>query len=85
VILITGGFGFIGAHTARALLDLGECCLLTRYRTSRAPDFFADQIGKRIIVEDVDYTNRVALLALGERHEITSIIHPLAPNWAPLA
>jgi nucleoside-diphosphate-sugar epimerase len=30
VILITGGLGFIGSHTARALLDLGESCLLTQ-------------------------------------------------------
>jgi len=32
MILITGGLGFIGAHTARALLDLGESCLLTQHR-----------------------------------------------------
>lgn len=28
MILITGGLGFIGSHTTRALLDLGESCVL---------------------------------------------------------
>ena len=32
-ILITGGLGSIGSHTARALLDLGESVVLTAHRT----------------------------------------------------
>jgi UDP-glucose 4-epimerase len=35
VILLTGGLGFIGPHTARALLDLGEDVVVTRFRTAR--------------------------------------------------
>ena len=34
MILITGGLGSIGSHTARALLDLGEPVVLTAHRTT---------------------------------------------------
>ncbi len=37
MILVTGGLGFIGQHVARALLDSGETCVLTQYRTKRQP------------------------------------------------
>jgi UDP-glucose 4-epimerase len=33
MILVTGGLGSIGSHTARALLDLGESVVLTAHRT----------------------------------------------------
>jgi UDP-glucose 4-epimerase len=28
VILVTGGLGFVGLHTTRALLEAGETCVL---------------------------------------------------------
>jgi nucleoside-diphosphate-sugar epimerase len=38
--LITGRMGFMGMHTARALLDVGEeCVLATHSGTVREPDF----------------------------------------------
>jgi UDP-glucose 4-epimerase len=36
MILITGSLGFIGSHTARALLDLGETCVLAQRRRGPA-------------------------------------------------
>jgi UDP-glucose 4-epimerase len=71
MILITGGLGFIGSHTARALLDLGEPCLLTRNRNSSRPEFIGDDVP----VEQVDLLDRSAVLDLGRRHEITGIVH----------
>jgi UDP-glucose 4-epimerase len=80
VILITGGLGFIGSHTARALLDLGESCLLTQHRASRLPDFLTDDVGTRALVEQLDCTDQAAFLQLGECHEITGIVHLAAPG-----
>ncbi len=75
MILITGGLGFVGLNTARALLDVGESCVLTRYRVNRAPGFLSAEIGKRAFVEQLDITDRQAVLDLGRRYEITGIVH----------
>lgn len=86
--LIIGGMGFIGLHTARALLDLGEPCVLTQYRHLRMPDFLRDEVGSRLFVEPLDVTDRSALLEIGARHTITGIIHLADPGpWRsePLA
>jgi UDP-glucose 4-epimerase len=74
-ILVTGGLGFIGLHTARALLDQGESCVLTKHRTTREPDFLKDEIGKRVFIEQVDVTDQSALLDVGKRHKINGIVH----------
>ena len=80
MILITGALGFIGSHTARALLDLGESCVLTRHRASRCPDFLAEEIDKRVFVEELDVTDQTAYLDLGKRHAITGIAHLAADS-----
>jgi len=36
--LITGGLGFLGSHTARALVNLGQPCVLGRRREPVLPD-----------------------------------------------
>ncbi|WP_433338788.1 NAD-dependent epimerase/dehydratase family protein [Spirillospora sp. CA-294931] len=61
----------IGAHTARALLDLGHEVVVTTHRRTAVPSFLAD----RVTVEPLDVTNRDAFLALGDRHAITDIVH----------
>ncbi|GAA3558331.1 NAD(P)-dependent oxidoreductase [Nonomuraea rosea] len=84
MILITGGLGFIGTHTTRALLDLGESCVLVQRRTADVPGAFADEAGKRVFVEQADLTDQAALLEIGQRHRITGIVH-LAGSmpWPP--
>lgn len=88
MILITGGLGFIGTHTARALLELGQSCVLVQ---RRAPDLplpepIAGEAGTRVFVEQADVTDLPALLKIGERHEITGIVHlAVSVPWPPSA
>ena len=83
MILISGGLGFIGSHTARALLDLGQSCVLTRHRRAHVPDFLEQEVGRRIVIEQLDWTDTASVLQIGKRHEITSIIHLAAPAVTP--
>ncbi|MEJ3658372.1 NAD(P)-dependent oxidoreductase [Actinomycetes bacterium KLBMP 9759] len=70
-ILVTGGLGMIGAHTARALLDLGHEVVVTAHRRGEVPSFLAG----RVTVEPLDVTDRDAFLALGGRHDISDVVH----------
>jgi nucleoside-diphosphate-sugar epimerase len=71
MILVTGGLGMIGAHTARALLDLGQEVVVTAHRQADVPSFLAGKVA----VETLDTTDRDAFLALGDRHKISDIVH----------
>ena len=71
MILVTGGLGMIGAHTARALVDLGHQVVVTAHRRTEVPSFLAG----RVTVESLDVTDREAFLALGDRHDISDIVH----------
>ena len=75
MILITGGLGFIGSHTARALLDLGETCVLAQRREPGPNPLLDEEIGERVVIEQVDVADLAALLDLGARHHITGVIH----------
>jgi nucleoside-diphosphate-sugar epimerase len=71
MILVTGGLGMIGAHTARALLDLGHEVVVTAHRRTDVPSFLAG----RVTVEPLDVTDRDAFLVLADRHDISDIVH----------
>ena len=44
MILVTGGLGMIGAHTARALVDLGHEVVVTAHRRTEVPSFLAGRV-----------------------------------------
>jgi nucleoside-diphosphate-sugar epimerase len=74
MILVTGGLGMIGAHTARALVDLGHEVVVTAHRRTEIPSFLAG----RVTVESLDVTDRDAFLALADRSgigNISDIVH----------
>jgi UDP-glucose 4-epimerase len=84
MVLITGGLGFIGSHTARALLNLGQPCVLVQRREPVLPDDLADEAGGRVFTERADITDLAALLDVGTRHKITGIIHMAGSvPWPP--
>ena len=78
MILVTGGLGSIGSHTARALLDLGESVVVTAHRSTDVPEHLADE---RVVVEPLDTTDQAAFLDIGKRHEITGIVHLAAGRY----
>jgi UDP-glucose 4-epimerase len=79
MILVTGGSGFIGSHTVRALYDLGERSVLIQRRTGQVPAHLADL---PVVAEQADVADLGALRAVGARHQISGIIH-LAGYPAP--
>ena len=81
MILITGGLGSIGSHTARAMLDLGESVVLTAHRSTQLPEYLAGEPGGRVVIEPLDTTNEAAFLDIGKRHEITGIVHLAAGRY----
>ncbi len=82
MVLVTGGLGFIGLNVARALLDNGETCVLTQHRAERQPSFIKDEIGSRVLVEQVNVNDAAAFLRLGQKYKINSIVH-LAGGFSP--
>lgn len=81
MILVTGGLGSIGSHTARALLDLGESVVLTAHRSTQVPEHLADEPGGRVVVEPLDTADEATFLDIGRRHEITGIVHLAAARY----
>ena len=79
MILVTGGSGFIGSHTVRALAGLGEPSVVMQRRSGQVPPHLADL---PVVAEQADVADLSALRAIGERHEITGIAH-LAGYPAP--
>src|SRR5690349_20925066 len=71
MIVVTGGLGMIGAHTARALVDLGQEVVVTAYRRTDVPSFLAG----RVAVETLDVTDREEFFALGKRYPVSDIVH----------
>ena len=72
MILITGGVGFIGSHTVRALVEAGEECVLLQRRTPQVPAHLANL---PIHLVQADVADLHALLAVGRQYPISGIVH----------
>ncbi len=82
MILVTGGLGFIGSHTARALLDLGEDCVLVGRQARTRPEFLSTK-DSRVVVMAADCTDPASLAAVGQRYGITGIVHLAGAGMGP--
>jgi UDP-glucose 4-epimerase len=79
MILVTGGSGFIGSHTVRALHGLGQESVVLQRSTGQVPAHLADL---PVTAEQADVADLDALRGIGARHQITGIVH-LAGYPAP--
>lgn len=84
MILITGGLGFIGLHTAKACLDAGESVVLTRYRSARVPEFLKDEVGKRVFIEPVDLNSPYLIMDAVRKHKPSAICDLFVPRRGTL-
>ncbi len=77
-ILLTGGMGFIGSHTAVELINAGkEAVIVDDLSNSRAEvaDRIATITGTRPAFHQLDVADKPALDAVFRRHQIEGVIH----------
>jgi UDP-glucose 4-epimerase len=78
-ILVTGGTGYIGSHTAVELLETGmEVVILDNLENSQKEviDGIVEITGKRPRFEEVDLRNKQATFGVFEKHpDIAAVIH----------
>lgn len=83
-VLITGGMGFIGLHTARAFVDAGEDVVITWYQTWREPSFIKDEYNKRVKIEKGDVSQGSVIRDMAKKHKVDRIVHLAVPGVAAL-
>jgi UDP-glucose 4-epimerase len=75
MILITGGGGFIGIHTAKELVDKGHDVLLVDQRPIQVPSFLTPYMDARVKAFEGDILNLPFLYDIIREHHVESIIH----------
>ncbi|MBO0713819.1 MAG: NAD(P)-dependent oxidoreductase [Acidimicrobiales bacterium] len=84
MILLTGGMGFIGLHTARALVDQGSEVVITRFRATREPEFIKEHLGGKVALETMDVTDLGRVFEVMHRHQVESVVHLAVPGLGAL-
>ncbi|GLZ54540.1 NAD(P)-dependent oxidoreductase [Actinomycetospora sp. NBRC 106378] len=72
MILVTGGTGFIGTHTVRALHERGATCVLLSRRAGVVPPALADL---PVVMERGDVADLEGLREIGRRNPVDGIVH----------
>ena len=79
MILITGGMGFIGLHTAKQVLEAGEDVVIMQHQARREPDFLKTEGGPKVVIERADITSTFDVLDIIRRNQVSCIVHLVAP------
>ncbi len=77
-VLISGGAGYIGTHTAVALVEAGyEVVIIDNLSNSEASAVEGVEkiIGRKVVFEQVDTCDKAALRGVFERHDFNTVIH----------
>ena len=80
-VLVTGGAGYIGSHTAIALIEAGfEVVALDNFSNSKpsALDVIGEITGSQVTVVEGDARDRPLLAETMERHDVSAVIHMAA-------
>src|SRR5438552_1950034 len=77
--LLIGGMGFIGLHTARRFLDMGDDVVVTYHQNRREPDFLAPDLGKRAKVEQLDVLDAARVADVMKTHAVDSVVYLAVP------
>lgn len=80
--LLIGGMGFIGLHTARRFLDVGQDVVLTYHANRREPDFLQPDIGSRAQVEQLDVTDADRVAEIIKKHDVEGVVYLAVPALA---
>ncbi|MBW1799224.1 MAG: NAD(P)-dependent oxidoreductase [Deltaproteobacteria bacterium] len=78
MILLTGGFGFLGASLSFYLANRGEKIMVTDTRVDHIPGFLQPLVGKTIQIERCDVLDTSGLFYLLRNNPVKSIIHMAA-------
>lgn len=77
-ILVSGGAGYIGTHTAVALIEAGyDVVIIDNFSNSEpsALEGVEKIVGRKVTFEEVDTCDIKALRGVFERHEFSTVIH----------
>ena len=73
--IVTGGLGFIGAHTVRAFAEAGEQVVATSYESTRVPSFLQPYVGNSVTIEQCDLAEPGSLEAVARKHGADGLVH----------
>ena len=77
-ILLTGGAGYIGSHTAVELAKAGHEIIIGDNYSNSNPEVISKLeqiIGKKIEAYEIDFADRKATFELFEKHDFDAVIH----------